>query len=419
MLSQSTPPSPAARAADEDLFLDAQKQALELVVKGEPLHQVLTFLASVVEHQSEGAVVASILLLDREGRLRAGAGPSLPEDYMRAIDGLKAQPMLGTCSAAAATARVVITKDFASDPGWSTLKHLPLGLGLVAAWSQPIVDRRGRVLGTFGTYFRECREPSAAERQVVEILSHTASLAIERAHAEEAHREEERLKAEFIATLSHELRNPLSPLVTALNLLAKVSDDPNSVRRLHGMMSRQVEQLVRLVDDLLDVSRASRGDVPLQQESVDIDDLVTSALETSGPLLESKRFTVEVVRTGEPLLVRGDRLRLRQVVGNLLSNAARYTPDGGRIGVEAGSRGDTVQVVVRDSGVGIAPSDLERIFNPFVRLSHAETDAPSGLGLGLPLARRLTEMHGGTLSAWSAGPGTGSEFTMSLPRLAS
>jgi len=408
----------AARDQPGQLFVDAQKQALEMVVRGEPLRKVLAFLTSVVEAQSDGAVVASILLLDEEGRLRDGAAPSLPDHYTQAINGLKAQASLGTCSAAAATARVVITEDFASDPAWASLKELPLGLGLVAAWSQPIVDRRGRVLGTFGTYFRERRGPTAAERQVVEILSQTAALAIERGRAEEAQREEGRLKDEFIATLSHELRNPLSPLVTALHLLDKAAGDPDAVLRLHATMSRQVDHLVRLVDDLLDVSRVSRGDVQLQQERVDVAELIAAALETSAPLLESKEFDVQVIREEAPLAVLGDRLRLHQVITNLLTNAGRYTPRGGRIRLEATRRDDAVRISIRDNGLGIAASDLERIFEPFVRLSQAAASTPSGLGLGLPLARRLTEMHGGTLSASSAGPGMGSEFAMILPRLA-
>jgi signal transduction histidine kinase len=173
------------------------------------------------------------------------------------------------------------------------------------------------------------------------------------------------------------------------------------------------------VDDLLDVSRVSRGEVRLERARVDVEEVVASALETSGPLLEAKQVAVEVVRPDQPLHVDGDRLRLRQVLANVLTNAARYTATGGRIQVEARRCGEDVHVVVRDSGVGIAPGDLERIFEPFVRLPHAEISAPAGLGLGLALARRLTEMHGGTLSAASAGPGKGSAFTMVLPRATS
>ena len=164
-------------------FLDAQKDALEMVVKGAPLTEVLAFLTGVVERVSQHAAVASILLLDKEGRLRPGAAPSLPEDYIRAIDGLKAEPALGTCSAAAATGRAVVTRDFATDPAWVTLRHLPLALGLTGAWSQPIVDRHGRVLGTFGTYYRERRAPTAQERELVALLAPLAAEAISAARS--------------------------------------------------------------------------------------------------------------------------------------------------------------------------------------------------------------------------------------------
>lgn len=175
------------------MLLPAQKQSLEMVVRGAPLPEVLKFLTGIVERHAGGQVVAAILLLDEDGRLRTGAGPSLPDDYNRAIDGLKASIDLGTCSVAAVTGRVVITPDIAADPKWATIKELPLGLGLVAAWSQPILARDGRVLGTFGTYFRVRRGPTTFERQLVETVAHTAALAIERAESDRSMERQRRL----------------------------------------------------------------------------------------------------------------------------------------------------------------------------------------------------------------------------------
>lgn len=162
-----------------EMLIEAQKQSLEMVVKGAPISDVLTFLARVVEQQADGRTIASILLLDDEGRLRNGASPSLSEDYLRAIDGIKVDLNVGTCSAAAASGEVVITPDIADDPKWQGLAHLPLKQGFKAAWTMPIIARDGHVLGTFGSYFRECRKPTGAERQVLEILGRTAALAIE------------------------------------------------------------------------------------------------------------------------------------------------------------------------------------------------------------------------------------------------
>lgn len=184
-------------------LLDAQKQSLEMVVSGAPLTDVLTYLTRVVEEQAGGEATASILVLDEQGRLRNGASPSLPEDYSRAIDGLIPDPNVGTCSAAAALGTVIITPDISADPKWRTLRHLPLDLGFKAAWSMPILARDGTVLGTFGTYFRECRLPESLERQAVEMLARTAALAIERRVAEQRLMEsEEQLRA--ILAASHD-----------------------------------------------------------------------------------------------------------------------------------------------------------------------------------------------------------------------
>jgi PAS domain S-box-containing protein len=168
-----------------DLLMDAQKQSLEMVVKGAPLSDVLIYLTKVVEYQSEGQTAASILLLDEQGHLHNGASPSLSGNYLQAIEGLKADVNLGTCSAAAASAEIVITPDIAADPKWQAIAHLTLEQGFKSAWAMPITARDGRVLGTFGSYFRECRKPTNTERQVVEILGRTAALAIEGKQLEE------------------------------------------------------------------------------------------------------------------------------------------------------------------------------------------------------------------------------------------
>jgi two-component sensor histidine kinase len=184
-------------------LLAAQKTSLEMVVRGAPLPEVLAYLTGVVETHAPDDVAAAILLLDGEGRLRHGAAPSLPDSYNQAVDGLAAEAELGTCARAATIADAVVTTDIAACPRWAALKSLPLGLGLVAAWSQPILARDGRVLGTFGTYFRTRREPDATERRLVETLAHTAALAIERAEAD-------RHRDLLVEELNHRVKNTLA-----------------------------------------------------------------------------------------------------------------------------------------------------------------------------------------------------------------
>jgi GAF domain-containing protein len=156
----------------------ARERGLRMIADGAALHSVLTHLAATVEALAQGKVVASILLLDREGLLRNGASPNLPADYLDAIDRLKPDPAVGTCAAAAATGEVVLTPDFTADARWSELRHLPMALGFAGAWSQPIKSTSGRVLGTFGTYFRVRREPTAHERETVALLAGIAAQAI-------------------------------------------------------------------------------------------------------------------------------------------------------------------------------------------------------------------------------------------------
>jgi PAS domain S-box-containing protein len=181
----------ATEHARPEPLLAAQKHCLELVLAGAPLHEVLAQLAAAVEEQAGGRSVASILLLDEDGRLRNGGSPSLPQAYLEAIDGIPANADTGTCAAAAALGTVVVTPDIEAAPGWRGLAHLPLALGFRSAWSMPILGSDGGVLGTFGTYFRECRLPTALEREVVEVLARTAAIAIERTRAEQRLRERE------------------------------------------------------------------------------------------------------------------------------------------------------------------------------------------------------------------------------------
>lgn len=231
--------------------------------------------------------------------------------------------------------------------------------------------------------------------------------------------ESARRKDEFLATLAHELRNPLSALRTASEALRLKGGDNADLLALSGVFVRQIRQLTRLTNDLLDVSRITRDKLTLQRSRVAVWDIIESAMETVRPLTEKRGQSINVVVPSEPVFVDGDPTRLAQVVGNLLDNASRYSSDDARIDLTAVISGPQVLIKVADKGAGIERELLGRIFELFVQGREMPHTGEGGLGIGLPLARRLTEMHGGTLTAFSAGPGRGSEFVVQLPILGS
>jgi signal transduction histidine kinase len=236
-----------------------------------------------------------------------------------------------------------------------------------------------------------------------------------RKRSEEALREADRRKDEFLATLSHELRNPLAPLRNALHLMRVAPPDDPAVERARDIMERQVDHLVRLVDDLLEMARINRGALELRTERLELASVVRNALETSEPLIVAAGHRFELSLPGEELWLEGDRVRLAQILANLLNNAAKYTPRGGHISLQARREDGHAVIAIRDSGRGISAEWLPRIFEMFHRGSgHGEVDQ-GGLGIGLALSRRLAEMHGGTIEARSEGAGHGSEFVVRLP----
>jgi PAS domain S-box-containing protein len=233
--------------------------------------------------------------------------------------------------------------------------------------------------------------------------------------AEHGLREADRRKDEFLATLAHELRNPLAPIRNGLQILRMTKADPAAVGRVHEMLERQVGHLVRLVDDLMEVARVTRGRIELRKEAVDLAGMLRSAVETSRPLIEAARHELIVDLPEEPVTLVADPVRLAQVVANLLNNAAKYTEEGGRIFVSARREGEHAVVIVRDSGVGIPVDVLPRVFDLFAQADRTYHRSQGGLGIGLTLVRTLVELHGGTVTARSDGLGHGSEFTVRLP----
>ncbi|HEV8549055.1 MAG TPA: response regulator, partial [Polyangiaceae bacterium] len=319
----------------------------------------------------------------------------------------------------------VRSDDITSDPRYGTVAphfgmpkgHLPVRSYLAL----PVVSRTGEVVG--GLFFGHPERgvfTERSERIVVGLAAHAAAaldsarLYQQRTELIDKLSESDRRKDEFLATLSHELRNPLAPLQNALYGLRLADDRGPASDRLREVMERQVGHLVRLVDDLLEVSRISRGAFELRRERVEVAAVVRNAVETSEPLLRASRHELEIVLPDAPLWVDGDATRLVQILATLLNNSAKYTPAGGHVTLRAERRGESVLLSVRDDGIGLSPDAIPRLFEMFNRGSFT-LGGQGGLGIGLALVKKLAEMHGGLVHAKSDGPGKGAEFTVELP----
>jgi PAS domain S-box-containing protein len=237
----------------------------------------------------------------------------------------------------------------------------------------------------------------------------------ERKRAQEELRAADRRKDEFLAVLAHELRNPLAPLRDSLRIFERSSIADPVLITARKIMQRQSGQMVRLIDDLLDVSRISRNRLELRKESTTIGEAIESALETARPALNAAGHRLHVQMPAEPLFVHADRVRLAQIFGNLLSNSAKYTPPGGDVGVTVVRDGTEAVISVTDTGIGIDSGDLARVFEMFTQVGLEMEHRVGGLGIGLALVARLVQMHGGTVTSASAGPGQGSTFYVRLP----
>jgi PAS domain S-box-containing protein len=236
-----------------------------------------------------------------------------------------------------------------------------------------------------------------------------------RRNAEEALRRSDRLKDEFLATLAHELRNPLAPIRHSLEILKLAGPASPVSERVRDMLDRQVNHLVRLVDDLMEVSRITRSNIQLRKETIDLRDALRSAVESSRPMIDGSGQSLTIDLPAQSVWVDGDMVRLTQVFTNLLNNASKFTPVGANIWLSVSRRAAGVAVSVRDDGIGIPADMLGSVFDMFTQLNRSAARGQGGLGIGLTLVRRLVEMHGGQVEAHSPGSGAGSEFVVTLP----
>jgi signal transduction histidine kinase/ActR/RegA family two-component response regulator len=274
-------------------------------------------------------------------------------------------------------------------------------------------DEVGTLVDAFNNMLEEVGKRTEAMEQ---SNNHLSVEMAERRKAEGALRAAAQTKDEFLATLAHELRNPLAPITNAVEILRRAGLENPIHQRALQIMSRQVHQMVRLIDDLLDVSRITTGKVLLDMGRVDIVSVLHSAVEISSPGIEARGHELLLELPAGPVFVEGDATRLAQVFANLLNNASKYTDEGGHIAVRLEDRPDELVVHVSDSGVGIAPDKQDSIFDMFVQVDQSLERGNKGLGVGLTLAKQLIELHGGSISVHSEGVGEGSQFTVRLPR---
>jgi PAS domain S-box-containing protein len=264
----------------------------------------------------------------------------------------------------------------------------------------PVRDESGRVVGA-SKIARDITDRKEAEERIYGLMAQL--------------KEADDRKDEFLAVLAHELRNPLAPLSNLLEIMRRGDGGPELLDRARSVLERQLGLVVRLVDDLLDVSRITRGKLELRKEQVELASVVRQSVETCRPLAERARHELTVSLPPEPVYLDADPARLAQVFGNLLTNACKYTPPGGRISLTAERQENDVLVKVKDTGAGIPPDKLASVFDMFTQLDRSLERSQAGLGIGLTLVKRLVEMHGGTVEAHSEGQGRGSEFVVRLP----
>ncbi len=345
--------------------------------------------------------------------LDLGASLGFPAEVIEKVRRIPAGS--GACGVAFAERRRVIVEDVEADPLFTPYLAVARHAGFRAVHSTPLVTNHERVIGVLSVHFRVPRRPTAHEIRLLDLCARQAADFIENVRMYERLRENDRRKDELLAMLAHELRNPLAPMQNAIEIL-RAPDGACRLEYATDVFARQVRQMSRLVDDLLDLSRITTGRLELRKARVAISDVLTAALETSRPLIDGCALQLSVTMPPANVYVEGDLVRLVQVVSNLLNNASKYTDRGGRAALSTEIHENEIRITVADTGIGIPSDKLDTVFEMFAQLGDADHRSRGGLGIGLALAKRLVELHGGRITAASLGIGKGSTFTVHLPR---
>ena len=411
-------------AQDSQRELAAQVDGLQILhgmsLKLLGTHDLRTLLNGVLLTATElsGTDIGLITLFEEpERKLRVGASLGMPESAVEQLARMDHEDR--PCGLAFDERRRVIVEDLDRDPNYVAMLPIAREVGFRSVHSTPLVSRAGAVLGVMSVYFRTPRRLLPREMQLLDLCVRQAVDLIENANLYSRLRMNDRRKDEFLAVLAHELRNPLAPIQNAVKLARASGEPAGSGQAALDVIERQVRHMARLVADLTDLSRISTGRLDLQTDNISVKQLFDAALETSRPPIDASSQRLRIALPPQPIMLNGDLTRLAQVLTNLLNNASKYTDRGGRITLEAVVErpGTHVTISVRDTGMGMSPEMVGRVFNVFEHPVDLPTRTRGGLGVGLTLARRLVELHGGTIDAYSPGPGRGSRFTVRLPIL--
>ncbi|MHB1560862.1 MAG: PAS domain-containing sensor histidine kinase [Isosphaeraceae bacterium] len=397
-------------------------QLLATVELGPVLEEILASVTAL-----HGADLGLIRLLDPESReLEAAVSQGLSGEYLAPFGRVRVG--VGTCGLAVERGQPVIIEDVELEGACCAGRHRGLDPSPAASWTEvgqaggfratfsvPLISRRGDLVGTIAIFFQEPHRPTERQLQMVEQYVLQAADAIDNARRHVEARESERRKEEFLATLGHELRNPLAAIQTCAHLIQPDEVAAESLGEVREMIIRQSRHMARLIEDLLDLTRVSRGTLAVRKEPVELAEVVARAVGHVRPLVRDRRHELTVAIPEGSTIVQADPMRLEQVLANLLTNAAKYTDPGGRIELIAAPEGDDLVLRVSDTGIGLAPEALPGLFRLYTQLDAARERSRGGLGIGLALVKSLVELHGGTVSAHSEGPGRGSEFVVRLP----
>jgi PAS domain S-box-containing protein len=381
------------------------------------LHEILIAVTGLL-----GAEKGNIQLLDPKGEtLSIAVQQGFEQDFLDFFREVSAADN-SACGRALRSGERIVIEDVETDDPFEPFRAVARAANFRSVVSAPLLRADGTPLGMVSTHFRIVHRPTDQELRRLDLYLRQAADFIQRCkleqilqQSEEALREADRRKDEFLALLAHELRNPLAPIRYALAANKKANGTPEQQRRAEEVIERQVSHMSRLLDDLLDISRVTRGKLELKKGPCELTLVIGAAIETARPILDAKHHTLSLDLPKQAVRLEADAIRLSQVFSNLLINAAKYTDSGGHIQVRATHEGREVVVAIRDNGIGISAEMIPRLFTMFSQADAALDRAEGGLGIGLSLVRGLVTLHGGSIEARSEGIGRGSEFIVRIP----